>query len=185
MSKKVLVCTLVLLSGACKGTTDAVIGGSQQVEVRTEFSPSTMRCSSPQFQQLWLTDPAAGCEELLLDGYALFKDADERERAKNPWPTDWSNRECCRSDFMDPQLSVDNESVFFLSQRWVTSHALQAIDVRTKEVRFVCHAISFEVVRNGPHCGSLRVTQRGYHASQGSFSATSILDVNGQEIERL
>lgn len=84
--------------------------------------------------------------------------------------------------FQTPQFSPDGKTVYFVSAAWATSGSVQAYELATKAVRFVCAGSVLEVVPNGEHAGNLLVQQHRYFLGGGSYDWFWLMGPDGKEI---
>lgn len=88
--------------------------------------------------------------------------------------------ETTRAGFRQPQFSPDGRRIYFLSQAWVTSGAVHALDLDTGLVRFVCPGNSLEVIPSGEYRGHLMVSQHRYFFGGGSYDWLWLVSPDGE-----
>ena len=82
-----------------------------------------------------------------------------------------------------PQFSPDGRTVYFLTDAWVTSGAVHAVEVATGRVRYVCPGNSLEVVPRGEHAGHLMVSQHRYFiGGSGSYDWYWLVTPEGRDV---
>ena len=86
------------------------------------------------------------------------------------------------ASFQTPQFSPDGKTIYFVSAAWATSGSVQAYELATKAVRFVCAGSVLEVVPNGDYAGDLLVQQHRYFLGGGSYDWFWLMGPDGKEI---
>jgi hypothetical protein len=86
------------------------------------------------------------------------------------------------SDLQDPAFSPDGRVVYFLSDAWVTSGAVHAVDLATGRERYVCPGNSLEVVPRGEYAGHLVVQQHRYFVGGGSYDWYWLVTPDGRDV---
>ena len=81
-----------------------------------------------------------------------------------------------------PQFSPDGRTVYFLTDAWVTSGAVHAVDVATRRVRYVCPGNSLRVVPRGEYAGHLMVHQHRYFVGGGSYDWVWLVTPAGPDV---
>ncbi len=82
-----------------------------------------------------------------------------------------------------PQFSPDGGRIYFLSDAWVTSDAVHAVDVATGREWFVAPGNSLMIIPRGPLAGCLLVGQhRSRPGGGGSYDSIWLLGTDGQEL---
>lgn len=84
--------------------------------------------------------------------------------------------------FASPQFSPDGRTVYFLTEAWVTSGAVHAVDVATGRVRYVCPGNSLRVVPRGEYAGRLMVEQHRYFVGGGSYDWVWLVTPAGRNV---
>ena len=86
------------------------------------------------------------------------------------------------AELKEPWISPDGRRIYFLSDAWVTSSAVHAVDVATGREHFVIPGNSLEVVPRGEYAGYLMVEQHRYFLAAGSYDSTWLFSPTGREI---
>jgi hypothetical protein len=84
--------------------------------------------------------------------------------------------------FMKPTFSNDSSEVYFLAPRWVTSHALYAVDIQDFSVRFVTAGSSLDIVRNGKWADHIIVQKHKYFLGSGSYDWYWLISSDGKTV---
>lgn len=82
----------------------------------------------------------------------------------------------------DLHFSPDNKVLYFITQAWITSGALHAINVDSGRQRFVIPANSIEVVPKGEYKGYLIVQQHLYFIGGGSYDWFWLFTPEGKKV---
>ena len=84
--------------------------------------------------------------------------------------------------FASPRFSPDGRTIYFLTEAWVTSGAVHAVDVATGRVRYVCPGNSLRVVPRGEYAGHLMVEQHRYFVGGGSYDWVWLVTPAGRDV---
>jgi len=121
-----------------------------------------------RWNELWLHDLATEGETILLRGY------DEKDIARV------SNLHNLVF------LPNDNENIYFMRQGWVTSDAIDRLDISTKEVKFIIDGNAMEAINEGEYKGNLLVLMHRYPhfavSVYGAYDRYFIISPEGEEI---
>jgi len=84
-------------------------------------------------------------------------------------------------------FSLDEKRIYFKHSKWVTSSAIEVVDIKTKEVNFITGGNTLEVIQEGEYKGNLLVSKHKYHPAPnyGAYSASCIISPEGEEIKIL
>ena len=84
-------------------------------------------------------------------------------------------------------FSLDEKKIYFKHSKWVTSSAIEVVDIETKEVNFITGGNTLEVIQEGEYRGNLLVSKHKYHPAPnyGAYSASCIVSPEGEEIKIL
>jgi WD40-like Beta Propeller Repeat len=86
------------------------------------------------------------------------------------------------TQFHAPAFSPDGRTIYFLTNAWVTSSAVHAVEVATGRVRYVCPGNSLEVVPRGEYTGHLVVNQHRYFLGGGSYDWYWLVTPAGRDV---
>ncbi|HEU0013740.1 MAG TPA: hypothetical protein VFQ45_08655 [Longimicrobium sp.] len=87
--------------------------------------------------------------------------------------------------FHSPRFSPDGGTIYFLSEAWVTSAAVHAVDVASGSERFVAPGNSLHVVQRGKYAGHLVVSQHRYWQGGGSYDWPWLVTPEGKALRPL
>jgi len=84
-------------------------------------------------------------------------------------------------------FSLDEKKVYFKHSKWVTSSAIEVVEIKTKEVNFISGGNTLEIIQKGEYRGNLLVSKHKYHPAPnyGTYSASCIISPEGEEIKIL
>ncbi len=84
-------------------------------------------------------------------------------------------------------FSLDEKKIYFKHSKWVTSSAIEVVDIATKKVNFITGGNTLEVIQEGEYRGNLLVSKHKYHPAPnyGAYSASCIISPEGEEIKIL
>lgn len=86
----------------------------------------------------------------------------------------------------DLQFSDDNKEIYFLNAAYAVSHAVLAIDIKTRKIRYVIDGSSLEIVRTGKNKGKLIVQRHKYKPNGGgAYEAKCLVTPEGKELRQL
>jgi hypothetical protein len=81
-----------------------------------------------------------------------------------------------------PAFTVDGRSVYFETWGWMTSRAVQAVDLASRRVRFVTDGSQLRVIEKGPNRGLLFACKHEYHAGGGASDGCYLLRLDGSKV---
>ncbi|MFT3770693.1 MAG: hypothetical protein QM820_35155 [Minicystis sp.] len=85
-----------------------------------------------------------------------------------------------------PELSADGKTLYFQTEGWATSRAVQALDLETRKVRFVAPGSCPIALGRGPDRGRVLVVQHRYPKDgAGSREWCGLIDAQGHELREL
>lgn len=81
-------------------------------------------------------------------------------------------------------FSLDEKKIYFKHSKWVTSSAIEVVDIETKKVTFMGGGNTLEVIREGEYKGNLLVSKHKYHPAPnyGAYTASCIVSPEGEEL---
>lgn len=82
------------------------------------------------------------------------------------------------------QYSLDGKTIYFYSAAYATSGKIQAVDVQTKNTRYVIDGNSFEYIYKGKYAGNLLVSRHVYLDNGTEFSYW-LISPTGDTIKRV
>lgn len=86
------------------------------------------------------------------------------------------------TNFSNLNLSPDSKTLYFETDAWVTEHAIHAVDLSTKSIRFVISGELACVVLGGRYQGDLVVEQHRYFVQAGSHDDLYLFAPDGKEL---
>ena len=83
-------------------------------------------------------------------------------------------------------LPNDNQNIYFMSPRWVTSNAISKINILTKEIKFIIDGNSMEAINDGEYKGNLLVFMHRYPhyavAVYGAYDKYFVISPEGEKL---
>jgi hypothetical protein len=79
-----------------------------------------------------------------------------------------------------PTFSNDNSEIYFLTECWVTSHALYSVKLSDISTRFVTNSNYLEIIRNGRFVNDIIVQRHSYFVGSGSYDWYWIVSSDGK-----
>jgi len=83
-------------------------------------------------------------------------------------------------------LPNDNENIYFMREGWVTSNAIDRLDISTKEKKFIIDGNSMEVINDGEYKGNLLVFMHRYPhhavAVYGAYDRYFVISPEGEKL---
>lgn len=113
-----------------------------------------------------------------------IKEMREQKLADEVYHVDW--KETSRfSAIYRLSLSPDGRFLFFVIPKWAVSDSLLRLDLKTKKVKEISHADSFEIIQKGRLKGKLIVLRSEIRGDEGRTWSYWLLDEDGNSIEEI
>ncbi|HVO97587.1 MAG TPA: hypothetical protein VMT15_05940 [Bryobacteraceae bacterium] len=117
--------------------------------------------------ELWIAETVAGSE-----AHRILAGHQEAFDSKKP----------SLAGFTSPRFSTDGRNVYFLAQIAATSQHLFLLDLKSQQVRFLCRALSVEVLQTGEYAGFLIVLKDLPRVMPGRFVRYWLVKSNGEDV---
>lgn len=86
------------------------------------------------------------------------------------------------SYFNHLSFSSDGQKLYFQSAAWVTSNAVDVLDMKTGAVTFISDGNAYYVISKGRYAGHLVVQKHKYYKNSGSYDYFWLITPEGREI---
>lgn len=85
-------------------------------------------------------------------------------------------------DFSEPIFSSDGQIVYFLSNAWVTSSAVYALDLKTLKTQFIIDGNDLAIIKSGDYKNYIIIDRHQYFVDGGSYDSSWLVSPNGKVI---
>ena len=85
-------------------------------------------------------------------------------------------------DFSEPLFSSDSQILYFLSNAWVTSSAVYALDLKTLKTQFIIDGNDLAIIKSGDYKNYIVIDRHQYYVDGGSYDYSWLVSPNGKVI---